>query len=567
MFKKMLLSIALVFVFTTLVFAKTLSLNEIMEGVCRVNNGGSGTCIKETDKEYLVLTNAHVVGTRDWASVEFFSMGYKTKELLGNVIWKQRVERTDVDFAIISVSKNYFTNTPKTLMPRVIPLVPKGYVPKEGDYISAAGCPGGRWIQGWEGRILLDKKTRLIFTPPPIGGQSGSGLTIHLNGETRVGAVLTWRVGDRDAPEKNAVGAAIPIARLYSALDGEVSTPSRIPSHWQEIKYVSRGSDGVFRDVIIDPTRFNRPIINVPNGVTSDRTYWIDKETNSMTDVVYDPVVRWFVPRPNPQPRPNPTPGPNPGGQNPYGNNVPDISPPLPQPPKVEVPVPEVETPELEGKTPTEINLVLAKLKVEQESLKKQIALAEKAKVDAEKAVVEAEKAEAKAEEAKKEAEKANGGPFAFIARWVESNPVKSGFGMAVLFAIAWFLWNRVIRKRLIPVIDTGQDFIENLVKKNFGEDAAKDVREYLEDFEAGLLALVDQVLREKREQTRIFGGNRKSLKDRILVGNEEPEPPVKPGAVAAAAAVVEAEAVKNGQPVPQSEIGSKIQEAINKGK
>ncbi len=209
------LSILILFYATTSSFAEPLSLNEVMEAVCRINSGGgwgTGTCIAENEDEYFILTNAHVVGRASTVNVEFFKWGYKTKPLPAKVTWRRL--QGSLDAAIIRVNKSHFGN----YGPRIIPLAPEGSRISSNDYIMAAGCPSARWVQGWEGRIIQNEQSRIVFGPPPIGGQSGTGITVLIkdsNGEyhTRVGVLLAWKIGGNR-------GAGVSLSALYSAFNG-----------------------------------------------------------------------------------------------------------------------------------------------------------------------------------------------------------------------------------------------------------------------------------------------------------------------------------------------------------
>ena len=223
-----LLSTCLFFFLSSPAFAKFLTLNEIGEASCRVNADdarGSGTSIAQ-DKQFIyVLTNAHVVGNSRRATCEFFRYGRKTAPLAGEVIWRAYSEQRVLDFAIIRVPKSLFGSMP----PRIVPLAPPTHIVKKDDYIASAGCPQGRWLQLWEGHALsTGSQSRVLFTPPPLGGQSGSGVYTMIKGNTHLAAVLTWRVDDDK-------GGAIHIANFWRAIKGEVNENQfqKIPSTWK----------------------------------------------------------------------------------------------------------------------------------------------------------------------------------------------------------------------------------------------------------------------------------------------------------------------------------------------
>ena len=223
-----LLSTCLFFFLSTPALAKFLTLNEIGEASCRVNADdarGSGTSIAQ-DKQFIyVLTNAHVVGNSRRATCEFFRYGRKTAPLAGEVIWRAYSEQSVLDFAIIRIPKSLFGSMP----PRIVPLAPPTHIIKKDDYIASAGCPQGRWLQLWEGHALsTGSQSRVLFTPPPLGGQSGSGVYTMIKGHTHLAAVLTWNVdGDK--------GGAIHIANFWRAIKGEVNENQfeKIPSTWK----------------------------------------------------------------------------------------------------------------------------------------------------------------------------------------------------------------------------------------------------------------------------------------------------------------------------------------------
>lgn len=272
-------------------FAEPLSLNQILESTCRVGTAGaygSGTVVAKRNANYYILTSAHVVGTSDKATVEFFSKGGKTLPIRGNVIWTAHKKQTDIDFALVTVPEKSFLSW----KPRIIPLMPKGYDIKKHAYVQSAGCPESRWAMAWEGHVLKDEGSRVLFSPPPTGGQSGSGLMVNVpdsKGEfhTRVAAIVTWRIGKNG---KNLIsgydiaqGGAIPVDRLYNALTGNFQAPRTVPDSYSPIATVSvtrsplekaLGTDGNYYDVVIEDGQMEAQ--NLPLGVKIIR--WPDVE-------------------------------------------------------------------------------------------------------------------------------------------------------------------------------------------------------------------------------------------------------------------------------------------------
>jgi len=239
--RKILMAFMLVLAMSLPAAAYPLSLNEIAQATCRVGvsgASGSGTAIHE-DKDYVyILTNAHVVGNSRSGLVEFFPGGRKTAKIPASVIWREHQANTDVDFAIMKVAKN----TLYGYKPRIIPLAPSSYQIKAGQYIASVGHPAARWAQAWEGYALRDGSSRVLFTPPPLGGQSGSGIFVNIDGYTYLGAVLTWRIGRDGRDSKGydlAQGGAIPSSTFDKVFGGKVSyTPERTPYNYREVKTV-----------------------------------------------------------------------------------------------------------------------------------------------------------------------------------------------------------------------------------------------------------------------------------------------------------------------------------------
>ncbi len=200
---------------STLGVAKPLTLDETLEATCRVevqNARGSGTVMYKSNDKYYILTNAHVVGNARNAHISFFNYGVKSDPVPAKVVWRKMGQ--GIDFAIVTVDVSSLGN----YKPRIIPMVPPNYKVTSNQYISSAGCPRGAWAVAWEGHALNSNNGRVLFQPPPVGGQSGSGIHIlwkDKSGElhTRLAAVLTWRIGDE--------GGAIPVSTLYNILQGK----------------------------------------------------------------------------------------------------------------------------------------------------------------------------------------------------------------------------------------------------------------------------------------------------------------------------------------------------------
>ena len=220
------LVLGLVLFFPSLGFAQPLTMDEALEGVCRVNTSGargSGTVFSEDDENYYIMTNGHVVGRSRKGHLEFFQDGYKSAMIPFKTEYSAYEEGTALDLAIVSVKKKYFGRFP----PRVIPLAPKGTNIKANDLVMAGGCPSAQWACAWKGRIIRNHGATISFNAAPIGGQSGSGVLVLVKDDkgelhTRLGVLLAWRVGDGawtdDGPDD--YGAGLSLKQIYSIMEG-----------------------------------------------------------------------------------------------------------------------------------------------------------------------------------------------------------------------------------------------------------------------------------------------------------------------------------------------------------
>lgn len=511
--------------FLNTAFAKPLTLNEITEGVCRITvsnqssnsyfgrtqtKKGSGTVVGQSPTSYYILTNAHVVGNARTVQLEFFRGGLKTPPLPANVIWKQKIDGRDVDFAICEISKSYFGSYP----PRIIPLAPPSYNLKPGYYISCVGCDNGRWARGWEGIIRQDERTRVIFTPAPIGGQSGSGIMVLIpdsNGvlHTRVGAILTWRIGHATDDEK-ASGAAIPISRLYQSMAGEVSH-NTIPKNWIEV--VHAGSKALGSDGRIYTTRALSDgsygcVLN-PGVHIVDWNYSKDCSCPSCRGKAWTPFSR-LAPQPQ-QPKPSPS--------NPYGSIPPDIGAPWPKPPQIVDPVdpivPIIPPAVIIDDKVADLAKEYEELLIEKEDLENSLLMAEKQARDN----LERDNL------AKKHKEVSNKsttffGNLSNLFGLVRNK--LSGFGGGVMLGLGlWMLrifWVKTIRKRLIVKVDSLQDYIQIQIEQRFGKEAGEESREMMEGVEDELMAVIDNVLANNKQKAKTEVSKIK-LPDRITNG------------------------------------------------
>lgn len=305
---------------------KFLSLNEIGEASCRVRvsgSAGSGTSIAADDTHVYILTNAHVVGSNRTATCEFFRYGRKTQRLPGAIIWKSHSDRSVKDFAIIRIEKSLFGEFP----PRIVPLAPADHVVQKNDYIASAGCPQARWLQLWEGHALSEaSKNRVLFTPPPLGGQSGSGVYTVIDGDTYLCAVLTWRI-------ENSKGGAIHIGNFLRAVKGEASYDStQVPDSWQ---YANASTNTDTANIITRKAYYALGVNGVYYLQNWDHTGWLQSVTFPAGSPSV-PIAQWGIlmevqcpggrcppfispPNNNTPPKENPAPENDGDNTNPYG--------------------------------------------------------------------------------------------------------------------------------------------------------------------------------------------------------------------------------------------------------
>ncbi len=365
MFKALILSLCLLFPVTAK--AELWGANQILEATCRVTAGqyfGSGSCIKYENGKYYVLTNAHVVGNNSVVQLEFFKNGKKTKPLPANVVWTKFVEKTSTDYALLSIDAKYFGNYP----PRVAKLAPAG-LQAVGGYIVSAGCPGARWPSAFEGFIIAQESDRILFYPPPLGGQSGSGLYVVAKGEngyeTYLKGLITWRIGGgvsgrttQMGYEENHGGAVI-VDSILASLNGQVAEPHAIPlpDNYEQVIFER------LKRARFSPSQYNynRPVSRVapkvaPKAVpkvvqpkivqTVPAPKVVDAAMVTVPEPVRDrsrliPIIRPdktpdVSPSPSPDIQPSPSPSPVQPSDNPYLDGIPDFQVPVEVPPVIQ---------------------------------------------------------------------------------------------------------------------------------------------------------------------------------------------------------------------------------------
>lgn len=200
-------------------FRRAETFSDIHAASCRVrvsSSIGSGTFIGFTDDACWILTNYHVVGKENNVKIDFWTNS-KLETVDGKVSWRFYDVNLPGDFAFVKIDARDL----KRIDPPFVPPAGPDVKPTEHGFIASSGCPDGRFAQAWRGEVIsyYNGKTA-VFQPPPVPGQSGSGIIEYIDGKPYVVGVLTWLFGQKGLDE--STGGAIPISNLYLAADGRV---------------------------------------------------------------------------------------------------------------------------------------------------------------------------------------------------------------------------------------------------------------------------------------------------------------------------------------------------------
>lgn len=200
-------------------FRRAETFSDVHAASCRVrarSSIGSGTFVGFTDGAGWFFTNYHVVGKENDVKLDFWTNS-KLETLDGKVSWRFYDVNLPGDFAFVKVDAKAL----KRIDPPYVPLAGPDVKPTEHGFIASSGCPDGRFAQAWRGEVVsyYNGKTA-VFQPPPVPGQSGSGIVEYIDGKPYVVAILTWLFGQKGSDE--STGGAIPVANLYLAADGRV---------------------------------------------------------------------------------------------------------------------------------------------------------------------------------------------------------------------------------------------------------------------------------------------------------------------------------------------------------
>jgi len=239
--KRLLMALCLIFAVATAVNAKPLTMEQVLEGTCRIasqkSSGkwhtGTGTCIAEDKEKYWLFTNGHVVDNSQAYRVYFFRNGYRSKGFTGTLEWKNFRHNTNVDFALVTVKK---ADVGKYFKPRIIPLADEDAVIKRDTFFVTGTCPMGLDALVRQGRVYATENWR-FYISEVLPGQSGSGILINVKdkkGElhTKIGGVITWRIAIERSGKKIVLGGVIPIKVIRTVMAGKPYQPHAIPSNF-----------------------------------------------------------------------------------------------------------------------------------------------------------------------------------------------------------------------------------------------------------------------------------------------------------------------------------------------
>jgi len=170
---------------------------------CRVRAGnscGSGSLVGHHQNGSLVLTNAHVVGSRVGTNATCqFNFGGADVTKTGRIIMAAYSTRVTADWAIL-------------LIPDWQPVAPvfcSRVRPTGTERFHTSGSPSCVWPLRHQTNLQLISNNNAgfaVWNQPAVGGQSGSGVWSLSDGFQRL--LLTWRTG-------NGNGAGQPLDYIY----------------------------------------------------------------------------------------------------------------------------------------------------------------------------------------------------------------------------------------------------------------------------------------------------------------------------------------------------------------
>ena len=155
----------------------------------------------DSNGQALVLTNAHVAGTRKGRTVKCqrWNVDGTNERGSGVIIAAGYANGLPVDFALLRASQGFAKG--------VTPIPLADCYPDSQCGVTTMGCPRCEWpslqvlsVQKNEGQILK-------WFPMAIGGRSGSSLIDYSDGTPKVVGLLTWRSGNYGMGHAGSSGA------------------------------------------------------------------------------------------------------------------------------------------------------------------------------------------------------------------------------------------------------------------------------------------------------------------------------------------------------------------------
>lgn len=196
-------------------FRRAETMEDAHSASCRINAGnsrGTGTFFLASGSTAYIVTCQHVVGSTVDISTDFWSNSVK-QNIKGRVLWRYIDATVPVDVAIIGVDAETLK---REVDPAYVPLAGSDARPTVNGFIVSSGAPDGRFTQAWKGKIVeYYQDATAIFSPPPVPGQSGSGIMEYIDGELYITGILTWLIGEKGRDDSK--GGAIPVANIYKA--------------------------------------------------------------------------------------------------------------------------------------------------------------------------------------------------------------------------------------------------------------------------------------------------------------------------------------------------------------
>lgn len=302
--KRLLMAMCLIFAMVTAINAKPLTMEQVLEGTCRVasqqSNGGwhtgTGTCVSDKDEKFWLFTNGHVVDNGRAFKVYFFRNGYRSAGIDAKVEWKNFKKSTNVDFALMSVSKD---KVGKYFKPRIIPFANVDAVIKRDTFFVAGTCPMGLDALVRKGRVYGTEDWR-FYISEVLPGQSGSGVLINVKDakgelQTRLGGIITWRISIPTANNKKVVlGGVIPIKVIRTVMAGQPYQPHVIPSNFMNASATEEVCWPTNTATLCSPD--GRPFLDA-YVLGSDGVFYLKNLDGSVNVPVGTEIECWFLRR------------------------------------------------------------------------------------------------------------------------------------------------------------------------------------------------------------------------------------------------------------------------------